>query len=214
MNDSSIKTNEAIRYGWTTVKKDLWYFVAVAFVSQVISGIFSDSSKKPEDSKDSYGLDIIGIPLSVWMTCGYMVMMLSYHGGKKLPFSALFKQGKYFWRVLGASLLTFLIVLVGLILLIVPGIYFALRFQFVIPLIVDKNLSISAAMNESTRLTQGRKMSLLGFDLALFGVILLGVLALVVGVFVAIPVTWLAMVYVYRQLQDTKTSSGSAQVTS
>lgn len=196
MATSTIDSGSAISYGWNAVKKDFWYLVGIAAVSQIISGLTSRPDKGPDN------WDFLGIFLSAWMTCGYMVLMLSYQAGKKLPFADLFTQLKYFWRVLGGTILVGLIVAAGTILFIVPGIYFALRFQFVISLIIDQNLGIGAAMQESTRLTQGLKMSLLMFDLTLLGVIILGLICLGVGVFVALPVTWLAMVVVYRKLKQ------------
>ncbi|MBI5467327.1 MAG: glycerophosphoryl diester phosphodiesterase membrane domain-containing protein [Candidatus Kerfeldbacteria bacterium] len=196
MATPTIDSSSAISYGWNAVKKDFWYLVGIAAVSQIISGLMS----RPDQNPNSW--DFLGIFLSAWMTAGYMVLMLSYQAGKKLPFTDLFTQLKYFWRVLGGTILVGLIVGAGTILFIIPGIYFALRFQFVIPLIIDKNLGIGAAMTESTRLTQGIKMSLLMFDLTLLGIIILGVICLGVGVFVALPVTWLAMVVVYRKLNQ------------
>ena len=134
------------------------------------------------------------------MTSGYLKMMLSYESGKKLPFGDLFTQVKYFWRVLGATLLLGLIVVIGFFLLIVPGIYLALRFQFTLLLILDKDLGILEAMKQSSMLTNGKKMPLLGFDLTLLGVIILGAIVFGVGIFVAMPVVWLATVFVYHKL--------------
>jgi len=127
-------------------------------------------------------------------------MMLDYQSGNKLPFPELFTQFKYYWRVLLATLLLGLIVGVGFIFLIVPGIYLALKYQFTIYLIIDKNLGIMEAMNESSKMTDGVKMSLFMFGLMLIGVMLLGVICLGVGAFVAMPVAWLATVVVYRRL--------------
>ncbi len=76
--------------------------------------------------------------------------------------------------MLGAEIILFTIIVLGLILFIIPGIYFALRFMFVIPLIVDKDLDISEAMKQSTSLTRGIKWPLLGFILVSFGIFILG----------------------------------------
>ena len=195
MGSPQIKTGSAISYGWTSVKKDFWYFVGLAVVSTIIGSIGSDNNNANQ-------WDLLGLLLSAWMTCGYMTMMLSYQAGHKLPFGDLFKQVKHYWEVLGATFLLFVIIVIGLILLIVPGVYLAVRFQFTIQLILDQGLGIMAAMKESTRLTNGIKMSLLGFDLTLLGVILLGAIVLGVGVFVALPVVWLASVVVYRQVSS------------
>ena len=43
-------------------------------------------------------------------------------------------------------------------------------------------------------------MSLLGFDIVSLGVVILGAIVLGVGILVAVPVVWLATVFVYRSL--------------
>lgn len=196
MEKTQIEIGKAVGYGWQSLKKDFWYFVGISLTVGVISGI---SSREP--GRASWGL--IGFLLSILMTCGYTKMVLSYRDGKKLAFTELFTQFTNYWRVLGASLLVGVIIAVGFALLIVPGIYFALRFQFTITSIIDGNLGVFAAMKRSTELTRGVKLPLLGFDLTMFGVIILGVLALGFGVLIAIPITWLANIDVYRKLATT-----------
>jgi uncharacterized membrane protein len=57
-------------------------------------------------------------------------------------------------------------------------------------------------MKESKRITYGYKWPLLGFALVLALINLLGLLALVVGLLVSIPVTTLAFVHAYRALSN------------
>jgi uncharacterized membrane protein len=193
MTDRQIGISSNISYGWESVKKDWWYFIGLTVIMVIIEGLGG------ADRKTNI-LDVVGIFLSAWMACGAMTLYLSYQRGKKLPLEKLFTSVKKYWSVLGATLLLGVIIGLGFVLLIVPGIYLALRFQFVIALIVDKNLDIGAAMAESTRLTQGIKMALLRFDLTLLGVIILGAICLGVGVLVAMPVAYLAYINMYRQL--------------
>jgi hypothetical protein len=55
-------------------------------------------------------------------------------------------------------------------------------------------------MKESWRITKGHKWQLALLFLALLGINLLGVLALVVGVFVSVPITLIAFAHAYRTL--------------
>ena len=101
--------------------------------------------------------------------------------------------------ILGAILYG-LIVLGGLILLIVPGIIWAIKYQFFAYLIVDKNLSPMKAIKKSGEITAGKKgkLFLLGLLFALINII--GAICLFVGLFVTIPTTMIAWAYVYRKL--------------
>ena len=194
METKQVEIGKSIRYGWAEVKKNFWYFIGLAIIVAVIEGITSG----PRENRISYNL--LGLFLAAWMTCGYTKILLDYHGGTKRQISDVFTQFTYFWRVLGANILLGIMIGLGMILLIVPGIYLALRFMFTIPLIIDKNLDIGEAMKQSTEMTRGIKMSLLGFALVSLGVFILGAIALGVGIFVAIPVIWLAYIYQYKAL--------------
>lgn len=189
-----VETGLAFSYGWTEVKKNFWYFIGLAVIVCLVESITSGYGKS------HYTLDILGVFLSAWMACGYTRLILDYQSGNKRPLADVFTQNKPYWRVFGANLLVGVIVGLGFFLLIIPGVYLALRFMFVIPLIIDKNLNIGEAMKQSTEMTKGIKMSLFGFGLTALGVIILGAICLGVGVFVAMPVAWLAYISLYKKL--------------
>ena len=83
---------------------------------------------------------------------------------------------------------------------LVPGIIIAMGLAFVPYLVVERGLGPIDAIKESWRITKGHKWQLFLLVLALLGINLLGLLALVVGIFVAIPVTMIAFVHAYRTL--------------
>jgi uncharacterized membrane protein len=189
-----IEIGKAAGFGWDSIKKDLWYFVGLAFVYMAINSLSSSSTIT------NVNLDFIGLFIGPWLTAGLTRIALDYYGGKKPPFETLFIQFKYFLRIFGSQILIGLIVVGGLILLIVPGIYWALKYQFVTNIIVDKNVGILDAMHQSGELTRGVKLQLLLFDFAMAGVMILGGLALGVGILVAFPIVTLAGIYVYKKL--------------
>jgi len=193
MESLVISASQSIRYGWEAVKKDFWYFVGIAFISMVISGIGSNST-------ETNSWDLVGMLASVWMTCGTTMIYLLYQQGKKAEVTVLFTSVDRFLTVLGATILISLIVLAGLILFIVPGIMWAIKYQFVVPLILDQKLGVMEAMRRSDEITKGKKMSIFMFDLTMLGVVILGALALLVGLFVAIPVVGLAQIDLYKKL--------------
>lgn len=190
---TAFEIGQSIRYGWQTIKKDFWYFVGIAFIVIVFEGIFNSDT-------DRHGWGLLSFLVSAWLTPGYLKLLLSYHDGNKLPIVEIFKQYRYFWRVLGATIILGLGTVIGLVLFIVPGIYFALTFAFTLHCIVDKDLGIIDAMKKSAELTRGVKLSLFGFGLTSLGIIILGALCFGVGVFVAAPVVWLGVIFIYRKL--------------
>ena len=97
-----------------------------------------------------------------------------------------------------------LVVLGGLILLIIPGIIWAVRFSFSFYIVVDTKVGPVIAMKESYAITKGKFWKLLLFWIVVGLVNLLGLICLGVGLFVSVPVTTLASVYVYRWLSQRK----------
>lgn len=75
-----------------------------------------------------------------------------------------------------------------------------IKLQFYSYFIVDKNAGPIEALKKSWAITRGVKWDLFLFGLLLGLITLAGLLALVVGLFVAIPVGLLANTYVYRKL--------------
>jgi len=105
-----------------------------------------------------------------------------------------------FWRYLGAAILTWLIVTVGFLLLIVPGVIAALGLYFASYFVIDRGAGPINALKQSWHMTKGHKWQLFLFSLVLIGLNLLGLLALVIGIFVTVPITWLAVTHAYRTL--------------
>ena len=57
-----------------------------------------------------------------------------------------------------------LIVLAGFILLIIPGIIWSIKYQYMIYLVIDKNMGIRESMKLSAAMTDGVKWDLLAFE--------------------------------------------------
>lgn len=99
------------------------------------------------------------------------------------------------------NLVVGLVVGLGFVLLIVPGVLLALRYGYAPVLVADRNLPVGEAMRESERLTEGSRGGLFAFGLALVGVNVLGALAFGVGLLFSVPTTTIAAMYVLRGLE-------------
>ena len=86
--------------------------------------------------------------------------------------------------------------------LIVPGIIWAIKFQYYGYFIVDKGLGPIKALEASSELTDGIKWDLFLFGLLLFCINILGLLCLLIGSFATVPTTMLAYTFVYRKLES------------
>jgi uncharacterized membrane protein len=107
-----------------------------------------------------------------------------------------------FWRFIGAGFLVGLVVFVGFILLIIPGIVWAIRYMFVQYIVMDRGLTPLQAMRESSRITYGHKWPLFELAILLLLLNIVGLICLVVGLLVTVPVSWLAITHAYRTLSE------------
>lgn len=195
-------TGEALKVGWEKFKAHflfLWMTLGVVILVSVIFGVFEDMTKDIAMLSFMIGLasSFFSMIMRLGLTRLYIDLVDKNEEGK---LNVLFSSYGLFFRYLGASILFGLMVAVGLILFIIPGIYLGLKYQFFSYLIVDKELGILDSLKESSQITQGVKWQLLGFCLAVMGVNILGALALGVGLLVTVPLTVVAHVFVYRKL--------------
>jgi hypothetical protein len=100
---------------------------------------------------------LIGAILLIWLMvrvfAAFVVLVLASARGTKMSFGEAMKAGKpYGWRLIGYTILYALMVIVGYILLLVPGFLFQTWFAFGYYLIVDENLGVFAAFSRSKQL--------------------------------------------------------------
>ena len=99
-----------------------------------------------------------------------------------------------------AGLLMSALTIVGFILCILPGIYLAVGYVFVLPLIIDKKLDFWPAMEVSRQVVHKHWWAMFLFAIVLVLIICVGALLCGVGLIIAAPVAIAAVSYVYEDL--------------
>lgn len=197
MKSFSIK--EALRFGWTTFKKEPWLFVGVAAFVFVITALTNTLSEEG----DFMGA-LITIPvilLQWWLYLGVVRVALAAHAGAPVSFKMVFGESwKTLFRFALAMIVTGVLTLIGFVLLIIPGIIVQLMLSMVVFAVLDKGMEPIAALKESKRLTDGHKWDLFLLMLVLVVLNVLGAIVFGVGLLVTVPVSILAITYVYKKL--------------
>lgn len=211
MNKRDFSAEEALQYGWNTMKANIWFFVGVLVVAWALTGVphIIANILQEQSIGLSFFFRIVGWIANIIVSIGLIAIALKFLDNQNPKFEDLFSFRPYFWKYLGASILTGLIIWVGLILFIIPGIYWALKFQFFGYFVVEQGRDPVEAMRMSSRITQSVKWKLFGFGLILALINTVGVICLFIGLFVTIPVTLLAYSFVYRKLLE---QTESAQI--
>jgi len=202
MRPQKFSKSEAIRFGWTTTKNNLGFFIALLiviglfyFVSDFIIELIKD-----EALILSSIMSIVFWVLDMVIQMGLIRISLRFCDNEKGEFADLFSCFPLFFKYLFGSILYGLIVVGGMILLIIPGIIWGIKFQFFSCFIVDKGVGPIEALKRSSAITKGAKWDLFLFNLLLGLINLLGAICLLIGLFVTIPTTMVAWAFVYRRL--------------
>lgn len=99
-----------------------------------------------------------------------------------------------------ATVLVGALVTVGFVLCILPGIYLAVGYMFVMPLIIDKKMDFWPAMEVSRQVVQKQWWSMFLFALVMVLIACAGALLCGVGLVIAGPLIIAAMTYVYEDI--------------
>lgn len=204
MTNKNFVFGAAFGAGWARLK-EYWLFFVFAYTAVfLVSGIFGALAEGPyKDIEPTAGiLSLIGYLLRVWLNFNLLVITIRIIDGVKPEWRDLFIWREETVSYVGASILYFIIVFLGCLFFVIPGIYLALKYGFYGYIIADRRVSAFDALKMSGQMTDGVKWLIVGFSLASFGVILLGVLAFGFGLLVAIPVVGVAFAFVYRALYD------------
>lgn len=207
---TTLSVKDCLSFGWRTFKTRPWFFVGTFLIYALVQILLS-MVQKDMPGIVSFLLSLI---VSTLLYIGLITIYLKAHTSVTAPRFSDFWRPAPFWRYLGSSLLLAIIVIVGLILLIVPGIYAALAFAFIGYLVVDKGLNPIAALKESARLTKGNRFKLFLLGLAVLGLSILGMIPLFLGLLVVGPVSMLAGVHAYRTLEGASTAAPAPAIPS
>jgi len=129
---------------------------------------------------------LLGGPVSA---CYYYMAKKLSQGGSIEP-SDYFKGFEKFGDLLKLNLLIWVLVLLGLAMLIVPGIYFAVSYVFAHFFVWFFGMQPTEALRLSRKTVSGNFGQILLLFLLLAGINLLGVLALGIGILATLPFTF------------------------
>ncbi|OGQ06254.1 MAG: hypothetical protein A2W61_01005 [Deltaproteobacteria bacterium RIFCSPLOWO2_01_44_7] len=208
VSTQTFSISEAIQFGWQITKRNFWFFIGLfiaVFAIMMAPAILAVLIQERLPFL-SIIFNLGSWVLQVAFQMGMINITLKFCSEAQPRFSDLFYFSNFLSYFL-ASLLFALIVLGGMFLLIIPGIIWAIQFQFFSYAIVDKNLGCIDALKKSSTLTKGHKWKLCLFSLMCILLNFLGMLALIVGLSLTIPITMMATAHVYRKLESFLTAT-------
>jgi uncharacterized membrane protein len=181
----------AFSHGWQTMKKYFIELLLVIFVFILLSiplGIVNSLIDPYTEGFAFFTLFNVAYGIIVMGPVSYGVKWIFLKAVRNEPFKTydMFMAFQNIWNVVLANILVSIIVGIGIVLLIIPGIIFACRLAFVPYLVMDQKMEAIDAIKKSWELTRGYSWTIFGMGVMSFFIALAGVICLVVGIFPAI----------------------------
>lgn len=205
MNEKPFYIKQALSFGYSSFKvhfKNLSLLTLIYLASEIVI-LFLQYVVMPNESELFYnGLGFIFSVFNMGLALGMARIMLNIHDGVEYKINYIFQEFHYLPRYFVASVLLAILILIGLIFLILPGIYIAITCQFFYFFIIENDSKIIDSLKLSMQIARKYFWQLLLFELACLGLNILGLAALVIGIFITLWITALANVFVYRKLLE------------
>jgi len=201
--DYVLHISHCLSRGWDLVWSDFWPIVGVnalviALLSAGDSGPIAHFGNHSDGSTSTSILWLILYgPLGGGLNFYFLRKMRREPVSIEAAFSAM--TGRFLQLFLGGFAVT-LLTWIGFFCFILPGIYLLVAWQFTLPLIMDKRLDFWPAMELSRRMISKHWWHFFGFLIVAALVNCVGALALIVGIFVSLPVTLAAWLYAYEDI--------------
>ncbi len=134
------------------------------------------------------------------LVCGFYLVANRQSQNEYLDFQNYFDGFKYWWNLISTNLISSILIVGGIILLIIPGIYLLVGYMFSLLFVIFGGFDFWTSMELSRRLVHTNWLKFFLFALALIALNIFGFLCLIVGLFITIPMTYLAVYILFEEL--------------
>lgn len=182
-----INISRWIMEAWNLIMSDFANFIVLSVVYLALMAVASWTL---------LGGLIFGGPL----TAGFFYIIFQKIRGNPLNIGDLAKGFNFFVAAVLADILIMIFVTIGFFFLIIPGIVISALYMFTFPLIIEKKMDFWQAMETSRKIIQKNIFEFSAFMLLLYLLLFLGLLMLLVGFVIALPLTFVAIALAYRDI--------------
>jgi len=195
--------SDLIKVAWKGLISQIWLLTGLIIGFTIILSLlllFSVPGKGETISISGIIILLFCVLLSGLFSLGFLKNILQALDEEEPQFSAYGQaSGKLFSFLLGYLLFS-IAVTIGFALFILPGVYLFLRLQFFFASMVDEETGLIVSFQRSWQITKNHTLQLFVVMLLQALAILIGLIALGIGIFVAVPMITLLYGYAYRKL--------------
>ena len=195
---------------FSLLKKHFWMLILIIFVGSAVDTpmwfiqqgkVSSDGFEFNFSFFELYQIVYYFFIASVY-SYGIVSIFIKLARKKDFVFEESFSGFKTYSRAILSRFLVFLAVGLGLVLLLIPGIFLACRLIFVPYLIMDKKHCVIDSLKISYYMTKGYFWTILGMGILSFVIIILGLVLLGFGILVSLVWINAAFAVFYNACED------------
>ena len=199
--------------GWGKLWKYFLELLLIGIIGLVISIISPGIGGSAPDAVGTAIISgVLGFAYSILIVnpveYGVTFAYLKAARGDKLEIKNMFEAFHNYWNAVLAYLLVGVIVFIGFVLLIIPGIIFACKLVFTPYLVVDRKMQVIEAVKESWRMTNGHAWKVFLIGLLAIPISIAGFIVFGVGIIVSIMWIRLAFASLYHSVSLSGEASG------
>lgn len=200
---------------WTFNMASFLYFIvafAIMFVTNLVTipllmNVDPNTGPGPMFFAVTFGQQIVMNLLLMPIAMGLFMLGLKRSVNAPLSATSIFGYYGKMFSLLGTLILVYLMIVIGYILLIIPGIYLSIAYMMALPLVVEKGLSPWAAMEASRKAITKRWFAFLGFFLLMMIIVFISAIPLGIGLIWTGPMMIIAFGIIYRNVFGCEASS-------
>jgi hypothetical protein len=203
--DSNLPSiHKAFDFAWMTFKKQFGLFTAIMLTflaSWVILEVIVVAGQR-------FGFLLWAIAhlsfffIFAGLEIGFIRICLASHDGKQIHYVDIFREFHLGISFLFAQLVYLVMVLVGFVTLIVPGLYLGAKYALYAFHFADGYSNLKQSFQESAVIGGGSWWFLFWFSVFIFLLNVLGASILGIGLIITVPLSGLMKASIYRQLID------------
>ena len=211
--DYSLRIGEVFSEAWEKVKGAKLKIIAALVIYIIIASLatglisfflnaqpFYDAGETAKGVLTDMVVGWLASPITIPLSTGLLLLGYSRANDEELRIDSIFNYYVLVWPLFFATMLVTLFTYIGFALLVLPGIYLAVAYNFTLPLMIDKKLGIWGAMEVSRQAVTKHWFSLFGIFVSLGFLIVLSAIPFGIGLIWTVPLTLIAHGIMYRKI--------------
>jgi len=169
-------------------------YVVIAIIVQILLGfVFPQGTSEDPNFLNQQIVGILAYPVLMPILAGIIMMAIKYSRAEEIEYKTVFNYYHLIGKLAFAGVLIYILTLIGIMLLILPGIYLSVAYAFTVPLIVDKNMDVWEAMEHSRKTVTKHWFKVAGLMGLLTIIMALSAIPLGIGLIWTVPLMFVTL---------------------